>query len=110
MFFDSETPSHRLACRAILYHLFPLAAFAAAGGVPLTDPRSSVWTTAPGHFLLMAIFDMLVICTVLSLIAVVKAWQEDIIPRKALTFFLFAADMVVTIVAFILLHSHKLDA
>jgi len=110
MFFDSETPSHRLACRAILYHLFPLAAFAAAGGVPLTSPGSSVWATPPGHFLLMAVFDMLVICTLFSLIALVKAWQEDIIPRKALTFFLFAADLVVTIVAFIFLHRQEFGA
>lgn len=109
MFFDSKTPSHRLACRALLYHLFPLAAFAAAGGIPLGQ-GVSVWTTPPGHFLLLAIFDMLVICSVLSLIALVKAWQEDIIPRKALAFFLFAADIILTIFAFICVHSAKMAA
>ncbi len=109
MFFDSETPSHRLAFRALLYHMFPLAAFAAAGGVP-RGPAASVWTTPPGHFLLLAIFDMLVICSLLSLIAAAKAWQEDIIPRKALTFILFAADIVLTIAAFICVHSAKMAA
>jgi hypothetical protein len=107
MFFDSETPSHRLAFRALLYHMFPLAAFAAAGGVP-RERGAGVWTTTPGHFLLLAIFDMLVICSLLSLIALVKAWQEDIIPRKALTFFLFAADVVLTIFAFICVQSAKI--
>lgn len=107
MFFDSETPSLRLAFRAMLYHLFPLAAFAAAGGIPLADSDSSVWTTPPGHFLLMAVFDMLVICSLLSLIALVKAWEEDIIPRKAVTFFLFVADIMLTSAAYICLHSTK---
>jgi hypothetical protein len=107
MFFDSDKPSPRLAGRSILYHLFPLAAFAAAGGIPL-EPGVNVWTTPPGHFLLLAVFDMLVICSLLSLIALVKACAEDIIPRMALIFFLFAADIVLSISAFICIHSDKI--
>ncbi len=98
MLFDTKTPSHLLAWRAVSYHLLPLSVFAAGY---VCDPSLRLWSSPMGHLALIVLFDLLVICTLMSLRALVKAWKEEDegVLRKMLILPLFIADLLLTIFA-----------
>ena len=99
MLFDTKTPSHLLAWRAVSYHLLPLSVF---GAGYVCDPSLRLWSSPMGHIGLIFLFDLLLICTLMSLVALKKAWsEEEAVKRKVLIFPLFVGDLLLTIFVFI---------
>lgn len=99
MLFDTKTPSHLLAWRAVSYHLLPLSVFAAGY---ICDPSLRLWSSPMGHIALIFLFDLLLLCTLLSLVALKKAWsEEEAVKCKVLIFPLFVGDLLLTIFVFI---------
>ena len=98
MLFDTKTPSHLLAWRAVSYHLLPLSVFSAGY---VCDPSLRLWSSPTGHLALIVLFDLLLICTLMSLMALMKAWKEDdeAVMRKMLILPLFVGDLLLTVFA-----------
>jgi hypothetical protein len=98
MLFDTKTPSPQLALRAIVYHLLPLSIFTAGY---VCDPSLRVWSsTEEGHLALVLMFDMFMLCTLLSLVAFVRASEESV-KSMTLIFPLLVADIVLSISLYI---------
>ena len=101
MLFDTKTPSYLLAWRAVVYHLLPFSVFAAGY---VCDPAQRLWSSPGGHITLVVLFNLLLLCTLLSLVALAKAWDESV-KRKVLIFPLFVADVLLSAFVFWILHT-----